>query len=142
MSESFSSEVGRILDRLLDREKTEREAVESRKARWQTTIHAFRDAASAVVVPILDQAARSLRDRGWQAFVTDNTRFGMTVALEVDRSGSHSRTLSFRLNAESQEVEALVLSPRGTEVSQVVSLDEIEAAWVERSVLAFLERLA
>lgn len=142
MNDSFSSEVGRILDRLLDQERTDRDEHDSRKASWQARIHRFRDLATQVVAPALQEAAESLRRRGWRAFVTDNTRFGMTVALEVDREGSHSRTLSFRLNAETAEVEALSLSPRGTDITEVTALGELDRAFVERSVIAFLGRLA
>jgi hypothetical protein len=142
MNDSFSSEVGRILDRLLDEERTGRDEHDSRKARWLARIHRFRDLASDVVTPALQEAADSLRRRGWRAFVTDNTRFGMTVALEVDREGSHSRTLSLRLNAETEEVEALSLSPRGTDITSVVPLGEVDRTFVERSVIAFLGLLA
>jgi hypothetical protein len=141
MAESFSTEVRRVLDRLLFDEHAEREVLEGRRRAWKEAVHDFRVVADERIVPILHEVLQPLRDRGFRPFINNNSRLGMTVNLDVDRDESPGRSLCFRLDADQRAVECLVLGPSASRFETALPIAAVDRAWVEKNVLGFLTAL-
>lgn len=141
MAESFGTEVRRVLDRLLSEETAQRELLDTRRQAWREAVHRFRAIAHERIVPILQEVLQPLRDGGFRPFINNNSRLGMTVNLDVDREDSPGRSLCFRLDAEQQAVECLVLGPGGSRLETAVPLGDVDRTWVEKNVLGFLAAL-
>jgi len=141
MSESFSSEVRHVLDQLLQREEVVEKDREQRKLAWKEAVWAFREIAGGAILPTLRDVEEPLRARGWSPLLADNSRFGLTVGLDVERDGFDSRTLCFKLDTERRAIDALVLGPGDPVAQSSAPLREADLAWVQRTVLAFLDRL-
>jgi hypothetical protein len=141
MSDSFSSEVSNVLDQLLQREQSVEQGREERKREWKEAVWVFREIAGGAILPTLHDLEEPLRARGWSPTLADNSRFGLTVGLEVERDGSDPRTLCFKLDTERRVIDALVLGPGDPVALATASLREVDLAWVRTTVLAFLDRL-
>lgn len=142
MSDSFSSEVRHVLDQLLQREEAVEKDRDERKREWKEAVWAFRDIAKRAIRPTLRDVAEPLRARGWSPALVDNSRFGLTVALDVERDGFDARSLCFKLDTGRRAIDALVLGPGEPITQSSAPLAEADTGWVQRAVLAFLDRLA
>ncbi|MEZ5332054.1 MAG: hypothetical protein R2991_08355 [Thermoanaerobaculia bacterium] len=141
MPDSFSSEVSNVLDQLLQRERAVDRDREARKQAWKEAVWAFREIAREAILPTLRDVEEPLRARGWSPLLADNSRFGLTVGLDVERDGSDPRTLCFRLDTDRKAIDALVLGPGDPIAQGTIALAEADLPWVRRTVLAFLDRL-
>lgn len=141
MPDSFTSEVSNVLDQLLQREQTVERGREERKQAWKEAVWAFREIARGAILPTLRDVEEPLRARGWSPLLADNSHFGLTVGLDVERDGFDPRTLCFRLDTDRRAIDVLVLGPREPIAQGTTALDEADLPWVRRTVLAFLDRL-
>lgn len=142
MPDSFSSEVSHVLDQLLRREQAVEKDREERKQAWKEAVWAFRDIAKKAIRPTLRDVQEPLRARGWSPTLVDNSRFGLTVALDVERDGFDPRSLCFKLDTARRAIDALVLGPGDPITHSSAPLAEADLPWVQATVLAFLDRLA
>lgn len=141
MPDSFSSEVSNVLDQLLQRERAVERDREQRERAWKEAVRAFRKVAREAIRPTLREVEEPLRARGWSPLLADNSRFGLTVGLDVERDGFDPRTLCFKLDTERRRIDALVLGPGDPIAHTSAPLEDADLPWVQRTVLAFLDRL-
>lgn len=141
MDRTFHTEVDYILEEFERRRKDESESRLRRKDEWKAAVHEFRDLARDIVVPTLRELKDPLRNRGLRPYITNNTRQGLNIWLEVDGDQVKPLSLSFRLDAERRMVEIDGLTQSGAPHRIEVPIDAFDRSVVEVTVVSFLRQL-
>ena len=138
---TFHSEVSHILDEFERRRAQEQDARDRKKEEWKAIVYDFRQLARELIVPTLREIKGPLRDRGLRPYVTNNTRQGLNIWLEVDGEQLKPLSLSFRLDPETRTVEIDGLVQNGEPHRLEIPLDALDQGVVEMAVVAFLRQL-
>ena len=141
MDRTFHTEVDHILEEFERRRQEEKESRLHRKDEWKAAVHEFRDLAREIVVPTLRELKDPLRSRGLRPYITNNTRQGLNIWLEVDGDQVKPLSLSFRLDAERRMVEIDGLLQSGAPHRIEVPIDAFDRSVVEVTVVSFLRQL-
>jgi hypothetical protein len=137
---TFHSEVDRILEEF-ERRRREDEAERAQtKEEWRRSVHDFREVARRVIVPTLREIKEPLRARGLRPYISNNTRQGLNIWLEVDAERLKPILLVFRLDAERRTVEVEGLTQDGPERRET-SIEGCDRRFVEAAVVSFLRQL-
>ena len=138
---TFQSEVSLILDEFERRRSQERDARDRNKEEWRATVHDFRELARRCIVPTLRQIKEPLRRRGLRPYVTNNTRQGLNIWLEVDAEQLKPTSLVFRLDPENRivEIDGLMQDDKAHQLE--IPMDAFDQGVVEMAVVAFLRQL-
>ena len=136
---TFHSEVDRILEEF-ERRRDDGEQQSNAKAAWRQTVHDFRDVARRVIVPTLREIKGPLRGRGLRPYISNNTRQGLNIFLEVDAEQVEPIMLIFRLDAEERCVVVEGLAGEGPN-RLMTTLQGCDRAFVEAAVVSFLRQL-
>ncbi len=137
---TFRSEVDRVLDEFERRQRLDSGQQTQQKAEWRETLHEFRDVARQVIVPTLREIKAPLRARGLRPYISNNTRQGLTILLEVDAEHLDPFMLIFRLDAEERCVVVEGLTDEGQK-RLMTTLKGCDRGFVEAAVVSFLEQL-
>lgn len=141
MDHTFHTEVNYILEEFERRRDEESESRERNKEEWKRTVHEFRDLARDIVVPTLRELKEPLRNRGLRPCITNNTRQGLNIWLEVDGDQVKPLSLIFRLDAERHIIEIDGLMQSGAPHRIEVPIDAFDRSVVEVTVISFLRQL-
>jgi hypothetical protein len=141
MDMTFHTEVDHILEEFERRRAEESESLLRRKDEWKEAVHEFRDAAREIIVPTLRELKDPLRRRGLRPYITNNTRQGLNIFLEVDGDQVKPLFLSFRLDAERRIVEIDGLMQNNAPHRIEVPMDAFDRSVVEVTVVSFLRQL-
>lgn len=141
LNRTFHSEIDHILEEFERRRLQESEARLQRKNEWKDAVHDFRDLARDVIVPTLREIKEPLRGRGLRPYITNNTRQGLNIWLEVDAEQLKPLCLTFRLDAEKRTVEIDGLMQNGALQRIEVPIDAFDRSMVEMAVVSFLRQL-
>lgn len=141
MDHTFHTEVNNILEEFERRRREESESRERNKEEWKRTVHQFRDLAHDIVVPTLRELKEPLRNRGLRPYITNNTRQGLNIWLEVDGDQVKPLSLIFRLDAERHIIEIDGLTQAGAPHRIEVPIDAFDRSVVEVTVVSFLRQL-
>ncbi len=105
MDLTFHSEVDNILEEFESRRHQEKDVLAEKKSEWKAALYDFRAVARDIIVPTLRELKAPLRNRGLRPYITNNTRQGLNIWLEVDGEQLKPISLSFRLDAGRNMVE-------------------------------------
>jgi len=141
MDHTFHTEVDNILEEFERRRLEESATRERTKDEWKQTVHVFRDLARDMIVPTLRELKDPLRNRGLRPYITNNTRQGLNIWLEVDGDQVKPLSLVFRLDAERHIVEIDGLMQSGAPHRIEVPIDAFDRSVVEVTVISFLRQL-
>ena len=138
---TFHSEVNRILEEFELRRLEGQKGRSGRKDEWKRSVHDFRDIARRVIVPTLREIKGPLRARGLRPYISNNTRQGLNVWLEVDAEQLKPISLVFRLDVERRCIEVEGLTEGSASDRLEARLEECDRQFVEGAVVSFLRRL-
>jgi hypothetical protein len=141
MDQTFHTEIDNILEEFERRRHKEKDVLAGRKNEWKAAVHDFREIARDVIVPTLRELKAPLRDRGLRPYITNNTRQGLNIWLEVDGEQLKTISLSFRLDAARNMIEIDGLIQEGMPHRVEIPLDTIDRSMVEVTVVSFLRLL-
>lgn len=141
MDRTFHTEVDNILEEFERRRHEDRDALARRKSEWKAAVHDFREVARDIIVPTLRELKDPLRSRGLRPYITNNTRQGLNIWLEVDGDQLKPISLSFRLDPTSNTVEIDGLTQDGAPHRVEIPLDAIDRSMVEVTVVSFLRQI-
>lgn len=141
MDQTFHTAVDNILEEFERRRAEEKVHLEGRKQEWKARVHEFREVARDIIVPTLRELKAPLRSRGLRPYITNNTRQGLNIWLEVDGEQLKPISLIFRLDAARNMVEIDGLSDNGMPHRTEIPLDTIDRSMVEVTVVQFLREL-
>lgn len=141
MDRTFHTEVNHILEEFERRRSEESDTLMRRKSEWKRAVHEFRDLAHDIIVPTLRELKTPLRHRGLKPYITNNTRQGLNIWLEVDGDQVKPLSLIFRLDAEERMVEIDGLIQGGAPHRIEVPIDAFDRSVVEVTVVSFLRQL-
>jgi hypothetical protein len=141
MDLTFHSAVDNILEEFERRRHQEKDVLAGKKSEWKAALYDFRNVARDIIVPTLRELKAPLRNRGLRPYITNNTRQGLNVWLEVDGEQLKPISLSFRLDAARNMVEIDGLIQEGMPHRVEISLDAIDRSMVEVTVVSFLLQL-
>ena len=139
--QTFHTEVDNILEEFERRRYLEKDVLAERKNEWKAAVHDFRAVARDIIVPTLRELKTPLRDRGLRPYITNNTRQGLNIWLEVDGEQLKPISLIFRLDAARNMVEIDGLIQDGMPHRVEIPLDAIDRSMVEVTVVSFLRLL-
>jgi hypothetical protein len=137
---TFHSEVDRILEQFEQRRRADEVDRARGKEDWRRSVHDFREIARRVIVPTLREIKEPLRARGLRPYISNNTRQGLNICLEVDADRLRPLLLVFRLDAERRCVEVEGLSGAGPERLET-TIEGCDRHFVEGAVVSFLRLL-
>lgn len=138
---TFHSEVNRILEEFELRRLEDSDERSDRKDEWRRSVHDFRELARQVIVPTLRELKNPLRARGLRPYISNNTRQGLNIWLEVDAEQLKPISLVFRLDAERRCIEVEGLTDAEPTARLVTTLEGCDRQFVEEAVVSFLRRL-
>jgi len=141
MDRTFHTEIDNILEEFERRRLQERDLLAGGKRKWKAAVHDFRNVARDIIVPTLRELKAPLRSRGLRPYITNNTRQGLNIWLEVDGEQLKPISLSFRLDAARNMVEIDGLIQDGMPHRVEIPLDTIDRSMVEVTVVSFLRLL-
>ena len=142
MDQTFHTEIDNILEEFERRRHAERDVLVGRKHEWKAAVHDFRKVARDIIVPTLRELKTPLRSRGLRPYITNNTRQGLNIFLEVDGEQLKPIALSFRLDAARNMIEIDGLIQDGMPHRVEIPLDAIDRSMVEVTVVSFLRLLS
>lgn len=138
---TFHTEVDNILEEFERQRHEEKDSREQRKSEWKAAVHDFRDIARDIIVPTLRELKDPLRRRGLRPYISNNTRQGLNIWLEVDGEQLKPISLIFRLDAARSTVEIDGLTQDGAPHRIEIPLDAIDQSMVELTVVSFLRQI-
>ena len=141
VNRTFHSEVDHILEEFERRRLEESDARGRRKDEWKESVHDFRELARQLIVPTLREIKNPLRSRGLRPYITNNTRQGLNIWLEVDAEQLKPICLTFRLDAQKRSIEIDGLLQGGNPHRLEIPIDAFDRSVVEMTVVSFLRQL-
>lgn len=141
VNRTFHTEVDSILEDFERRRSKESHARLRLKDEWKEAVHDFRELARQLIVPTLREIKDPLRNRGLRPYITNNTRQGMNIWLEVDAEQLKPISLTFRLDAENRSIEIDGLTQNANPHRLAIPIDAFDRAVVEMAVVSFLRQL-
>jgi len=138
---TFRSEVDHILEEFERRRLEEAETRRRSKDEWKVAVRDFRELARQLIVPILRELKNPLRSRGLRPYITNNTRQGLNIWLEVDAEQLKPICLTFRIDPQKRCVEIEGLRRDGSPHRVEVPLEAFDRSVVETTVVSFLRQL-
>lgn len=138
---TFRSEVRHILEEFERRRSEESDERYRSKDEWREALHDFREVARRLIVPTLREIKEPLRSRGLRPFITNNTRQGLNIWLEVDADQLKPICLTFRLDAERRRIEIDGLMESGNPHRLDIPIESFDREVVETAVVSFLRQL-
>ena len=138
---TFHSEVDHILEEFERRRHEESDSRLRRKDEWKQAVHDFRELARRLIVPTLREIKDPLRNRSLRPYITNNTRQGLNIWLEVDAEQLKPIYLTFRLDAQTRCIEIDGLMQGGNPHRLEIPIDAFDRSVVEMTVVSFLRQL-
>ena len=138
---TFHSEVDHILEEFERRRLEETDARLRSKDEWKEAVHDFRELAREFIVPTLRELKNPLRSRGLRPYITNNTRQGLNIWLEVDAEQLKPICLTFRLDAQKRCVEIDGLLQNNNPHRLEIPIEAFDRTVVEMTVVSFLRQL-
>ncbi len=141
INRTFQSEVDHILEEFERRRLEESDSRLRRKDEWKEAVHDFRELSRQLIVPTLREIKNPLRSRGLRPYITNNTRQGLNIWLEVDAEQLKPICLTFRLDAQTRCVEIDGLMQNNDPHRLEIPIEAFDRSVVEMTVVSFLRQL-